>query len=79
MLTIVPSDFTISKIVEVFNVSEYSAKQARELRYKKGILSVPERKERIDIPQNRKDGELTFYESVHISRLLPGKKGLCYN
>ena len=35
LITVVPNDFTISKIVEVFSVSEYSAKQARELRHKK--------------------------------------------
>ena len=42
-LTIVPNNFTISKNVEVFNVSQYSVKQAGELHHKKGILSVPER------------------------------------
>ena len=43
--TLVPNDFTVSKIVEVFNVSGYSAKQARELCNKNCILSVTERKE----------------------------------
>ena len=37
LLTIAPNDFTISKIVEVFNVFVYSAKQPRELHCKKGI------------------------------------------
>ena len=55
--------------VEVFNVSKYCAKQARELCHEKGILSVPERKER-----STKDILLAFYESDHISHLLPGKK-----
>ena len=73
LLTIVPNDFRISKIVEMFNVCEHSAKQARELR-RKGILSVAERKERVDIPQRTKDAVLAFYESDHISCLLQGKK-----
>ena len=74
LLTIVPNDFTISKVVEVFNVSEYSAKRARELRFKKGILSIPEKKERVGISQTIKDAVSAFYESEQISRLLPGKK-----
>ena len=73
LLTIVPNDFRISKIADMFNVCEHSAKQARELR-RKGILSVAERKERVDIPQRAKDAVLAFYESDHISCLLPGKK-----
>ena len=70
LLTIVPNDFTISKVVEVFNVSEYSAKQARELRFKKGILSIPEKKERVGISQTIKDPVSAFYKSEQISCLL---------
>ena len=74
LLTIVPNDFTISKTIEMFNVSEYSGKCARELCYKKGILSLCDSKERVDIPQSAKDAVLAFYESDHINCLLPGKK-----
>ena len=55
-------------------MSEYSAKQARELCHKKSILSVPESKERVDITHSTKDPVLAFYESDHISHLLAGKK-----
>ena len=58
----------------MFNVSEYSAKQATEHRHKIGILSVLERKEKVDIPQSTKVAVLGFYESDHISGLLPRKK-----
>ena len=42
LLTIVPCDLSISKVSEVLNISEYTARQARELRLQKGILSMPE-------------------------------------
>lgn len=74
LLTIVPCDFSISKVAEVFNVSTYTATQVRNLRLKKGILSIPERKKRIGIPQETKETVIAFYESEEISRLLPGKK-----
>ena len=46
LLTIVPCDLPISKVVEVFKVPEYTARQACELRLRKGILSMPEQKQR---------------------------------
>ena len=49
LLTIVPCDLSISKIVRIFNVSEYTAKQSCDLRLQKGILSMPERKQRVGI------------------------------
>ena len=63
LLTIVPNNFV---------PTEYFAKQARELRCKKGLLSVP--KKRVDIPQSTEDAVLVLYESDHISHLLPGKR-----
>ena len=74
LLTIVPCDLSISKIVGIFNVSEYTAKQSCDLRLQKGILSMPERKQRVGISQETKESVLAFYESEEISRLLPGKK-----
>ena len=74
LLTIVPCDLPICKVAEAFNVSEYTARQARELRLPKGILSMPERKQRAGISQETKQTVLAFYESEEISRLLPGKK-----
>ena len=44
LLTIVPCDESISKVAEVFNVSEYTIIHACELRLQKGILSIPEQK-----------------------------------
>ena len=70
----VPCDLLISKVAEVFNVSEHTARQARELRLRKGILSIPEQKQRVDISQKTKETVLAFYKSEEISRLLSGKK-----
>ena len=74
LLTIVPCDLSISKVAEVFNVSVYTARQAPELRLQKGILSMPEQKQRASISQEIKQTVLAFYESEEISRLLSGKK-----
>ena len=51
LLTIVPCDLSISKVREVFIISEYTARQAHELRLQKGIPSMPERKQRVDMFQ----------------------------
>ena len=53
--------------------SEYTARQARELRLTKGILSMPERKLRAGISRETKQTVLAFYESEEISCQLPGK------
>ena len=54
LLTIVFCDLSIFKNAEVFSVSEYTARQARELRLQKEILSVPEQKQRVGISQENK-------------------------
>ena len=74
LLTIVPCDLSISKIAEIFNVSEYTAKPSCDLRLQKGILSMLETKQRVGISQETKESVLEFYESEEISRLLSGKK-----
>ena len=70
----VPCDLSISKVAEVFNVSEYTARQACELTLRKEILSIPEQKQRADISQETKQTVLGFYKSEEISRLLSRKK-----
>ena len=42
LLTTVPCNLSISKVAEVFNVSEYNERQACELRLQVGILSIIE-------------------------------------
>ena len=74
LLSIVPCDLSISKIAEIFNVSEYTAKPSCDLRLQKGILSMLETKQRVGISQETKESVLEFYESEEISRLLSGKK-----
>ena len=57
LLTIVFCDLSIFKNA-VFNVSEYTARQARELRLQKEILSVPEQKQRVGISQENKQTDI---------------------
>ena len=70
----VPCDLSISKVAEVFNVSEHTARQACELKIAKRILSIPERKQRADISQEIKQTVLAFYKIDEINCLLSGKK-----
>ena len=74
LLTISPYDLSISKVAEVFNISEYTARQAHKLRLQKGIFLMSEWKQRVGISQETKQIVLVFYESEEITRLLPGKK-----
>ena len=74
LLTIVFCDLSISKVAEVFNISEYTAREACELRLRKGILSMLEQKQRAGTSQETKQTVLAFYESQEVSCLLPGKK-----
>ena len=58
--TIVPCDLSISKVAEIFNVSEYTARQARQLRVQKGIVSIPEWIQRVGISRETKQLFLYF-------------------
>ena len=74
LLTILPCDISISKVAEDFKVSEYTTRQACEFKLQKGMLSMPERKQRVGISQETKQIVLAFYEGEEISCLLPVKK-----
>ena len=75
LLTNVIGDLSISKVAEVSNISEYTARQACELRLQKGIISKPKQQRRVGNSEEIKQTVLAFFESKEISRLLPGKKG----
>ena len=74
LLTILPCDISISKVAEDFKVSEYTTRQACEFKLQKGMLSMPEQKQRVGISQETKQIVLAFYEGEEISCLLPVKK-----
>ena len=74
LLTIVPCNLSVSKVAKVFIISEYTARQARELILQKGILSMPEQTKMVDISQETKQTVLAFYESEEMCRLVPEKK-----
>ena len=52
--TIVPCDLSMSKVAEIFYVSEYTARQARQLRVQEGIVSIPEWIQRVGISRETK-------------------------
>ena len=73
-LTIVPDTWSISKTAEVFNVTPYAVRQARELKAKKGILATPGKQSREGISEVTKNSVIRFYENEEVSRLRPGMK-----
>ena len=78
-LTIVPDTWSISKTAEVFNVTQYALRQARELKAKKGILATPEKQSREGISEETKNSVIRFYENEEVSRLCSRYEGLRFN
>ena len=74
LLTLVPDDWLVSRTVELFNVSEKSVKQARELKKEKGILATPKNYTREGIYSETKKLVTEFYEHEEVSRICPEKK-----
>ena len=74
LLTLVLDDWFIHRTMEFFNVSEYSAKQARKLKNEKIILTIPENYSRAGINRATKLLTTKFYECDAVSHVCPGKK-----
>lgn len=74
LLTLVPTLWSRKKVMEEFHVSEYTARQARELFRDKGLLAAPELRKGKAISTKTLELVRTFYESDEYSRMMPGKK-----
>jgi hypothetical protein len=74
ILTVLPNSWTLKRVVEEFQVSEYMARKAKNLVKEKGILSTPNPKVGAALPTKTVDLVKGFYFSEEISRLMPGKK-----
>ena len=73
ILTVLPKSWSRSRIQEEFKVSQYMARQAKNLVKEKGIMALPNKR----LPTFSKETEniiLQFYKSEEISRVMPGKK-----
>lgn len=73
ILTVLPKSWSRNKIQEEFNVTQYMARQAKNLVKEKGIMSLPNKRlptfppETVNIIQK-------FYKCEEVSRIMPGKK-----
>lgn len=74
ILTVLPSTWSIKKIVSEFNTSEYSVRKAKELKQLHGSFSRPTPKVGNTLPKSTVDKVINFYEHNENSRLLPGMK-----
>ena len=74
ILTVLPRSWTLKKIQDVFQTSDYMARKAKQLVEEKGILSTPNPKPGHSLPSKSVDLIKSFYESDDISRAMPGKK-----
>ena len=61
------NDSPISKTAEVFNVTKYAVRLAREFKAKKGILATPEKQSREGISEETKNSVIRFYENEEVS------------
>lgn len=74
ILTLVPSSWSRKKIREEFNVSEYTARKAKELVTEKGILAMPEPRKGHPLNENVIDLVKNFYQNSEYARVMPGAK-----
>ena len=74
ILTVLPKSWPLKKIMVVFGVSNYMARQAKKLVQEKGILSSPNPKHGKMLSKDTQNLVESFYSSDDVSRVMPGKK-----
>lgn len=74
LLTLVPSSWSRKKISEEFNVTEYTARKAKELLAEKGIIGMPDPRKGHPLNENVIDLVKNFYQNSDYARVMPGAK-----
>lgn len=74
ILTCLPENWGIRKIMREFNASNYMVRQAKKLLKEKGILESPNPKPGKALSKAIVDTVKSFYENDEISRIMPGIK-----
>ncbi|XP_054711072.1 uncharacterized protein LOC129220668 [Uloborus diversus] len=74
ILTTMPKSWTLKDYQDEFDVTDYTARKAKNLVKEKGVMSCPDPKpgKTLDYETAKKVTDL--YESEEISRMMPGKK-----
>jgi hypothetical protein len=75
LLTLSPASWTITKIIQEFNVTRHQVKLARELKKKHcSILNYPPKRQGVSLPQSTVDTIIEFYQDDTFTRLSSGTK-----
>ena len=74
ILTVLPKNWSIKRIVEEFGATNYMARQAKKIAQEKGILSSPNLKPGRTLPAATEELVLSMYHNDEVSRTMPGKK-----
>lgn len=74
LLTILPKSWTVHKIEEEFQVTNYMARKVKHLVETKGVMSTPNPKLGTPISPETSFLVKSFYESDDVSRCMPGYK-----
>lgn len=74
LLTILPKSWSILKMMEEFQISNYMARKVKQLVDEKGILSTPNPKLGKALSSEIMEKVKSFYECDDISRCMPGGK-----
>ena len=74
VLTVLPKSWTIPKVQEEFNTSNYMVRKAKALVKEQGILALPNPKAGKSISKEIKETVTEFYLSELVSRQMPGMK-----
>ena len=74
IMTLIPTDWPISKVEDTFPVSNYIVKEARKVVKEKGVFAIPDPKKGKVLPDNTIKAISQIYHDDEYSREMPGKK-----
>lgn len=74
ILTLLPENWSIRKIVKEFKAPDFQVRQAKKLLQQKGILSTTNQRPGKNLPTETLNKIIEFYENDVVSRPMPGIK-----
>lgn len=74
LLTLLPENWSIRKIMKEFEAPNYQVRQAKKLLQQKGILSTTNQRPGKNLPKETSNKVIEFYENDEVSRPMPGIK-----
>lgn len=74
ILTVLPKSWSVKRIQEEFNTTNFMARQAKELVKEKGVLAMPDLKRGHALAEQTVHLVHSFYQSHEVSRVMPGRK-----